>query len=87
MNYVRNYMQITKKTLVSDILNEYGDIADVMEVLGVKRVGKWSIRRFITKFITVERAAKIHKIPLESFLDKLQKAISLQIENKKIEEK
>ena len=30
-------MEITKDTRVSDILEEYGDIADVMEVFGVKR--------------------------------------------------
>jgi len=30
-------MQITKDTRVSTILEEYGDIADVMEVFGVKR--------------------------------------------------
>ena len=32
-------MEITKNTKVSDILEEYGDIADVMEMFGVKRVG------------------------------------------------
>ena len=32
-------MQITKDTRVSDILLVYGDIAEVMEVFGVKRVG------------------------------------------------
>ena len=31
-------MEINKDTRVSDILKEYGDIADVMEVFGVKRV-------------------------------------------------
>ena len=33
-------MEITKDTKVSAILQEYGDIADVMEVFGVKRVGQ-----------------------------------------------
>ena len=38
-------MQITKDTHVSDILLQYGDIADVMEVFGVKRVGRYSSPR------------------------------------------
>ena len=33
-------MEITKDPRVSDILKEYGDIADVMEVFGVQRVGR-----------------------------------------------
>ena len=37
-------MEITKDTRVSDILKNYGDIADVMEVLGVKRVARYSVR-------------------------------------------
>ncbi|MDW7670495.1 MAG: DUF1858 domain-containing protein [Bacillota bacterium] len=68
-------MTITKETKVFDILEEYGDIADVMEVFGVKRVGKYSVRRLITRALTVERAAKIHKVPLDEFLNILNKAI------------
>ncbi len=73
-------MEITKDTKVSNILKEYGDIADVMEVFGVKRVGKYSVRRLLTKALTVERAARVHKVPLDEFLDKLQKAIVLHQE-------
>ncbi len=58
-------MEITKDTRVSEILREYGDIADVMEVFGVKRVARYSFRSFITRAHTVERAAKIHRVPLE----------------------
>jgi hypothetical protein len=36
-------MQITKDTRISAILLEYGDIAEVMEVFGVQRVGKYSL--------------------------------------------
>ena len=43
-------MKITEKTYVSEILKEYGDIADVMEIFGVKRVGGLGLRKFITKF-------------------------------------
>lgn len=67
-------MEITKDTKVYDILEEYGDIADVMEVFGVKRVGTYSLRRVITRFLTVERAAKIHKVPLDEMLSHLEKA-------------
>jgi hypothetical protein len=35
-------MEITKNTRVSDILQEHGDIADVMELIGVKRVARYS---------------------------------------------
>ena len=68
-------MEITKKTLVSDILKEYGDIASVMEIFGVKRVGGFSIRKIITRVITVQMAAKIHRVPLDKFLEILNKAV------------
>lgn len=68
-------MDITKDTKVSDILTEYGDIAEVMEVFGVKRVGRYSFRRFLTSALTVERAAKIHRVPLDEFLVKLRAAV------------
>ena len=67
-------MEITKDTKVSDILKEYGDIAEVMEVFGIKRVSGYSVRKFITKALTVERAAKIHRVPLDEFLVTLHKA-------------
>lgn len=60
-------MQISKDTRISDILIEYGDIAVVMEVFGVKRVGKYSLRMFLAKALTVEWAARIHKVPLDEF--------------------
>ena len=71
-------MQITKDTKVSDILEAYGDIADVMEIFGVKRVGRYSMRRMLTKAITVENAARIHRIPLNEFMATLDKAIKAQ---------
>lgn len=71
-------MEITKDTKVSAILQEYGDIADVMEVFGVKRVGRYSLRRMITKALTVERAARVHRVPLDEFLDTLNKAVEIQ---------
>ncbi len=69
-------MEITKDTKVSEILETYGDIADVMEIFGVKRVGGYSLRKYITKALTVERAAKVHRVPLDEFLDALHSAVA-----------
>ena len=68
-------MEITKDTRVSDILTEHGDIAEVMEAFGVKRVGRYSVRRIITKALTVENAARVHRVPLDEFLEILQRAV------------
>ncbi len=70
-------MEITKDTKVSAILQEYGDIADVMEVFGIKRVGRYSLRRLITKALSVETAARIHRVPLDEFIETLNQAILL----------
>ena len=69
-------MQITKDTRVSDILLEYGDIAEVMEVFGVKRVGRYSLRMFLAKALTVEWAARVHRVPLDQFLEILRQAVA-----------
>ena len=71
-------MEITQDTRVSDILAEYGDIADVMEVFGVKRVGPFSVRRILTKFLTVKRAAFVHRVPVDEFLGNLKEAVQRQ---------
>ena len=68
-------MEITKDTKVASILEEYGDIADVMELFGVKRVGRYSFRRMLTKAITVEWAARVHRVHLDEFLDILHQAV------------
>ncbi|MCL4862886.1 MAG: DUF1858 domain-containing protein [Caldilineaceae bacterium] len=69
-------MEITKDTYVSDLLEEYGEIADVMELFGVKRVGRYSLRKLLTKALTVEWAARIHRVPLDDFLEILRKAVA-----------
>jgi hypothetical protein len=71
-------VEITKDTKVSAILREHGDIAEVMEVFGVERVARYSFRSFITKALTVERAAKIHRVPVDEFLATLRAAVRLQ---------
>ncbi len=68
-------MEITKDTRVSEILKEYGDIAEVMEIFGVKRIGGYSLRAFIAKLITVQTAARVHRVPLDKFLTMLNKAV------------
>ena len=72
-------LEITEDTKVSEILESYGDIADVMEALGMKRVGGLSFRTVITKAINVKRAAKIHRVPVDELLEKLHIAVD-QIE-------
>ena len=69
-------MQITKDTRVSDILLKYGDIADVMEIFGVERVGRYSLRMFLAKALTVEWAARVHRVALDEFLDILNQAVA-----------
>jgi hypothetical protein len=71
-------MIITNKTIVFDIIDQYGDIAEVMEAFGIKRVGKYSVRRIITRGLTVQMAAKIHRVPVDKFIDILNKAISIK---------
>ena len=73
-------MEITKDTRVSEILEKYGDIADVMEVFGVKRVSGYSVRRMLTKALTVEWAARVHRVPLDVFLDTLRRAVATKNE-------
>jgi len=69
-------MEINLDTRVYDILKEYGDIEEVMEVFGVKRVGPYSIRRILTRFITVKRAAFVHRVPPDNFLKMVQNAVN-----------
>jgi hypothetical protein len=69
-------MEITRNTRIADILNEYGDIADVMEIFGIKRMGRYSIRSMAAKALTVEWAARLHRVALDEFLVILNKAIT-----------
>ena len=74
-------MEITKDTRVADILSKYGDIADVMEIFGVQRVGRFSVRRILGKVLTVKMAARIHRVPLDEFLSILEKAVNSENED------
>ena len=68
-------MEITQDTRVSEILKKYGDIADVMEIFGIQRVGRFSLRQFLGKVLTVKAAARIHGVPLDKFLIILNQAV------------
>jgi len=68
-------MEITKNTIVYTILKEHGDIAEVMEMLGVKKVGNFSFRKLLTRIITVRIAAFVHRVPLDEFIEKLNRAV------------
>lgn len=68
-------LRITKDTRVSDILAAYGDIAEVMEVFGVKRAGGLAVRRILGRLLTVQRAAMVHRVPLQTFLPMVQRAV------------
>lgn len=74
-------MNISPKTRVFDILEEYGDIASVMIAMGVKPVAKFSFRRFISKFINVRVAAFVHEVELNEFISKINKAIEEKEQN------
>jgi hypothetical protein len=71
-------MDIDKDTRVADILREYGDIAEVMEVFGVQRVGRYSVRALAAKALSVAWAARIHRVPLDEFLQILRRAVAVQ---------
>ena len=73
-------MDITKDMRIAAILEEYGDIADVMEVFGVQRVGRYSLRMLAAKAVTVEWAARIHRVPLDKFLQILKQAVEKRSE-------
>lgn len=71
-------MDINKDTRIADILVEYGDIAEVMELFGVQRVGRYSVRALAAKALTVQWAARIHRVPLDEFLEILRRAVAEQ---------
>jgi hypothetical protein len=68
-------MKITAKTRVSKILKEHGDIAGIMEIVGVKRVGGYGFRKFLTQFISVRTAAFVHRVPLKEFIKMVESAV------------
>ena len=53
----------------------YGDIAEVMEVFGVKRAGSLKVRKVLGRLLTVQRAAIVHRVALDEFLPMVQRAV------------
>jgi len=68
-------MRVTADTRISEVLARYGDVADVMETLGVKRVARYDIRKLLGKALTVRRAAIVHRLDTEAMITALQTAI------------
>ena len=68
----------SKLRFTYEILKEYGDIAEVMEIFGVKRVGGYGLRKFLTRFITVKTAATVHRVPLDNFIGMVETAIEVK---------
>lgn len=65
-------MLITQHTRMHAIIREYGDIRTAMEARGIRCDGPRWLRRivgpFVSRVLTVERAARLHGVPLETML-------------------
>lgn len=73
-SYMSTAFEITPQTRIIELLDRYGDIADVMEVFGVHRAGPLALRRVLGRVLTVRMAAWIHGVPLDEMLAKLRAA-------------
>ena len=51
-----------------------------MEIFGVNRVGRYSLRALLGKILSVKAAAIIHRLPLDEFIDIINKAVKGDIE-------
>lgn len=60
-------MEITRDTRISEILLKYGDIADVIEISGIKRAGRDSLRMLLAKALRVEWTSEVHRVLLDIF--------------------
>jgi len=69
-------MIVTADTKISEVLARYGDIADVMETLGIRRVAKYDVRKLAAKLLTVRRAAFVHRLSVDEMVASLQSAIT-----------
>lgn len=67
---------VTPDTKIGAVLSRYGDIAEVMESFGVKRVGRYNFRRLVGKVLRVRHAAKLHKLETSEMVRVLQEAIN-----------
>ncbi|HHH11365.1 MAG TPA: DUF1858 domain-containing protein, partial [Sorangium sp.] len=70
-----NDFSITKHNLVSDILSRYGDIAELMEAFGVKRLAGRGVRKLVGRWLTLEDAARLHRVPPDEFVQMVKRAV------------
>ncbi len=67
---------VTADTKIGEVLSRYGDIAEVMESFGIKRVGRYNVRRLVGSVLRVRHAAKLHKLETSEMVRILQEAIN-----------
>ncbi len=67
-------MEITKDTKVAEILEEYGDLPEVMGAFGVQQMGRYALQNPAARTVTVEKAARVHRLSLGALLDALNRA-------------
>lgn len=68
-------LKVSSKTNVHRIINEYGDIAEVMEAFGINRVGNFGVRKVITRLINVKAASIVHRVRVDKQIKMVQEAI------------
>lgn len=68
-------MKISETTTLTEIVEQYGEIPEVMKAFGIREAEDNPLRRKITMGIAVERAARIQGTRLSTFLEKLNEAI------------
>lgn len=68
-------METNKNTKLRAILKAHGDNDEVLAVLGIERGGLHPIRNIVSRFVSVERASRVHKVPLDEMLSSLRQAI------------
>lgn len=54
-------MEIYKNIRIVELIAQYADIVDVIELFGIQRVVKYSLRALVARAPTVEGAACVHR--------------------------
>lgn len=72
-------MTITRRTRMYDIIERYGPIADALEARGIRcRAPRWLreiVQPVASRLMTVERAARVNGVPLETLLRALEDVV------------
>lgn len=69
-------MEITEETKRSDIFQEYGEIADIMEAFGASHDEGSPLRRKVVMGITLKRSTRTRALRLNDFIESLNGAIA-----------